>query len=242
MKSNPPSSDSFRVISSLAHELDSPLKSILTRTRKLITDYKNRDFEFISFKDFKVIISTLEQLERQLEHCSQTTSRMLYVGKRQARLEANNCQINDVIKSVSADLSQQLKIARIKIVSRLSAQLPMVSVGPIECHQIIHNVIINAIQAMPGGGVIRVKTALDKARGIVGIDVTDQGVGITPEHLTKVFEPFFTTKERGIDKSSGLGLSIIYSIINAAGGSVHIKSSLRKGTTVQISLPVHPSK
>src|ERR1700677_3949679 len=106
MKSTPQSSNSFTVISGLAHELDSPLKSILARTRKLIGDYKNRDFEFISFKDFKVIISTLEQLERQLEHCSQTTSRMLYVGKRHAHLEANNCQINDVIKNVVVNLSQ----------------------------------------------------------------------------------------------------------------------------------------
>ena len=242
MKSNPQSSNSFTVISGLAHELDSPLKSILARTKKLIQDYKNRDFEFISYKDFKVIITTLEQLERQLEHCSQTTSRMLFVGKRHARLEENNCQINDVIKNVLGDLNQQLKSAHIKLAVRLEKELPRATVGPIECHQIIHNVLINAIQAMPGGGVIKVKTFLDKARGIIGIDVTDEGVGITPDHLSKVFEPFFTTKERGIDKSSGLGLSIIYSIINAAGGSVHIKSSLRKGTTVQISLPVYQSK
>ncbi len=242
MKSNPSSSDSFTVISGLAHELDSPLKSILARTQKLINDYKNRDFEFISYKDFKLIIATLKQLERQLEHCSQTTSRMLYVGKRHARLGQNNCQINEVIKNIIGDLSQQLKSARIKLVSRLARQLPLATVGPVECHQIIHNVIINAIQAMPGGGIIKVKTFLDKARGAIGIDVTDQGVGIAPDHLTKIFEPFFTTKERGIDKSSGLGLSIIYSIINAAGGSIHIKSSLRKGTTVQISLPVYQSK
>jgi len=238
MKSNPPSSDSFTVISGLAHELDSPLKSILVRTQKLISDYKNRDFEFISFKDFKVIISSLEQLERQLEHCSQTTSRMLYVGKRQARLEENRCQINDVVKSVVGNLTQQLKSAHIKLIPRLGKELPLVGLGPIESHQIVHNVIINAIQAMPGGGIIRVRTFLNKAGGI-GIDVTDEGVGIAPDHLSKVFEPFFTTKERGIDKSSGLGLSIIHSIIQAAGGSVHIKSSLRKGTTVQISLPAY---
>jgi signal transduction histidine kinase len=241
MELNPQPSDSFTVISGLAHELDSPLKSILTRTRKLINDYKNRDFEFISFKDFKVIISTLEQIERQLEHCSQTTSRMLYVGKRHAHLEENNCQINDVIKNVIVDLSQQLKSTRIKIVSRLGKQLPPAAVGPIEFHQIIHNVLINAIQAMPGGGVIKVKTSLNKERKIIGIDVTDEGVGIAPAHLPKVFEPFFTTKERGIDKNSGLGLSIIHSIIDAVGGSVQIKSSLRKGTTVQISLPVYQS-
>jgi two-component system NtrC family sensor kinase len=239
MKSNPPTSESFNVISSLAHELDSPLKSILTRTKKLINDYKNRDFEFISFKDFKVIISTLEQVERQLEHCSRTTSRMLYVGKRHARMEENNYQVNDVIKSVSDLLSHQLKSARIKLVMRLLKQLPLVTVGPIECYQIINNVIINAIQAMPGGGVIKVRTSLDKTHGFVGIEITDEGVGITPDHLSKVFEPFFTTKERGIDKSSGLGLSITHSIISAAGGSIHIKSSLRRGTTVQISLPVY---
>jgi len=242
MKSNPPSSDSFTVISGLAHELDSPLKSILARTKKLISDYKNRDFEFISFKDFKLIISTLEQLERQLEHCSQTTSRMLYVGKRHARLEENNCQINDVIKNIADHFSQQLASSQIKLTLRLAKQMPMANVGPIESHQIIHNVIVNSIQAMPAGGDIKVRTFIDKTRGFIGIDVTDEGVGIAPDHLAKVFEPFYTSKERGIDKSSGLGLSIIYSIINAAGGSVQIKSSLRRGTTVQISLPVYQSK
>ena len=241
MKTNSPSPDSLSVISGLAHELDSPLKSILTRTHKLINDYKTRDFEFISYKDFKVIISTLEQLERQLEHCSQTASRMLYVGKRHARIEENNCQINEVIKNVLADLSRQFKTARVKLVSRLGKELPLAMVGPVESHQIIHNVIMNAIQAMPGGGTIKLKTFLDKTRGFIGIHVTDEGVGITPEHLPKVFEPFFTTRERGIDTNAGIGLSIIYSIINAAGGSIHIKSSLRKGTTVQISLPVYRS-
>jgi len=241
MKSDSQASDSFTVISGLAHELDSPLKSILMRTQKLIYDYKNRDFEFISYKDFKVIISTLEQLERQLEYCSRTTSRMLYVGKRLSRLEENSCQINDVVKSVSVELSEQLKSSRIKLISRLGKKLPLAKVGLIECHQIIHNVVINAIQAMPGGGVIKIRTFLDKG-GLIGIDITDEGVGIAPDHLPKVFEPFFTTKERGIDKSAGLGLSIIHSIIHAVGGTVHIKSSLRKGTTVQISLPVYQSK
>jgi len=239
MRSNPQSSDSFTIISGLAHELDSPLKSILARTKKLINDYKNRDFEFISYKDF---ISTLEQLDRQLEHCSQTTSRMLYVGKRQACLEENSCQINDVIKTITFDLSQQLKFTRIKLVLRLGKELPLVSLGPVESHQVVHNVIVNAIQAMPGGGLIKLRTFLDKTHGSIGIDVIDEGVGITPDHLSKVFEPFFTTKERGVDKSAGLGLSIIYSIINAVGGTVHIKSSLRKGTSVQILLPVSKSQ
>ena len=242
MKSNPQTSDSFTVISGLAYELDSPLKSIHARTKQLINDYKDRDFELISYKDFKTIISILEQLERQLEHCSQTTSRMLYVGKRHAHLEKNSSQINDVIKSIANDLSLQLKSARIKLVLRLEKELPLAHVGPVEGHQIIHNVIINAIQAMPGGGNIKVRTFLDKVHGLIKVDVTDEGVGISPEHLPKVFEPFFTTKDRGIDKSSGLGLSIINSIVHSAGGNVQIKSSLRKGTTVHISLPLYETK
>ncbi len=242
MKPNFPTPNSFTVISGLAHELDSPLKSILARTRKLINDYKNRDFEFISYKDFKVMISTLEELERQLEHCSRTASRMLNVGNRHARREKNNCQINDIVKNVVGKLNHQLKSSRIKLVSQLGKQLPRATIGPVECNRIIHKVIINSIQAMPGGGVIKVKTFLDRTHGGIGINVTDEGVGITPDHLSRVFEPFFTTKESGIDKSSGFGLSIIRSIIEAAGGSIHIKSSLRKGTTVQIFLPVHKSE
>ena len=236
------SSNSFTVVSGLAHELDSPLKAILAHTQKLINDYKNRDFELISYKDFKVIISSLAQLERQIGHCSHTTTRMLYMAKRQAHLEKNNCQINDIIQNIVDDLSQQLKSAHIKLSSRVGKQLPLISVGPVESYQVIYNVIINAVQAMPGGGLIKVKTSLDKVQRFISIDITDEGVGIAPDHLPKVFEPFFTTKERSIDKSSGLGLSIVYSIINAAGGSVHIKSSLRKGTTVGISLPVYQSK
>ncbi len=242
MKSNVQPSDSFTVISGLAHELDSPLKSILAHTEKLIDDYKNRDFEYISYKDFKTMISTLEQLKRQLEHCSQITGRMLYMGKRRARLEENSCQINDVIREITGILSQQLEFARIKPALRLKKELPMAAVGHIECHQIIHNVLINAIQAMPGGGTIKVTTSLDIKRNCIGIDVIDEGVGIAPDHLPKVFEPFFTTKERGIEKSAGLGLSIIYSIIKAVGGSIDIESSLRRGTAVHILLPVHKTK
>jgi len=241
MTPKPSPSDPLRIISGLAQELDAPLKSVLTRTQKLINDYKARDFEFISYKDFKVIFATLEKLERQLAHCSQTTTRMLYVGKRQAHLQEDQTSINAVIETIAGDMSAQLKSARIKLSLQLGKSLPAVALGPVECHQIIHNILINAIQAMPGGGVIKLKTSLNKA-GMVGIDVTDEGVGITPEHLPKVFEPFFTTKEHGIDKNAGLGLSIIYAIINASGGSIHIKSSLRKGTTVQVSLPVFKSK
>jgi len=242
MKSKPQPSDSFTVISGLAHKLDLPLKSVLAYTEKLINDYKNRDFEYISYKDFSAIIASLEQLKRQLEHCSRTTDRMLYVGKRRARLEENNCQINDVIRDITGILNRQLKFAHITLALRFKKELPLAALGHIECHQIIHNLLINAIQAMPGGGTIKVTTSWDVKRNCISLNVIDEGVGIPPEHLPKVFEPFFTTKEGGIEKSAGLGLSIVHSIIQSVGGFINIKSSLRKGTSVHIILPVYRSK
>lgn len=238
MQSKSSSANLLGLLCGLAYELDSPLKSVLTRIDKLIHDYNGRDFEYISYKDFQKIFSSLEQLKRQLEYCSHTTSRMLYMGKRNSALKRCCCQVNDVIRDVTGILSQQLRLDHIKLVLRLKKNLPMAAVGDIDCHQIIHNVLINAIQAMPAGGAVRVVSKSDPKRGVVAVEISDEGIGITPEHLSRIFDPFFTTRERGVEKNAGLGLFIIHSILEAVGGSVDIKSSLRRGTSVHIAIPV----
>jgi len=73
---------------------------------------------------------------------------------------------------------------------------------------------------------------------MVRIECRDEGVGIPQENLSRVFEPFFTTKHRGLEKSSGLGLAIVYSIVSSYRGEVVVKSDLRKGTTLTILLPL----
>ena len=186
---------------------------------------------------FRIKITALEQINRQLKHCHMTTGRMMRLRSDDSHL-SKSCQVNVVINEVVALLSQQLKLAKVKAVLRLSDSLPMVHVGQVECHQVVHNVLVNAIQAMPAGGKIKIRTSLDKTKNMVIIDVEDEGIGITPEHLSKVFEPFFSTKERGIEKNTGLGLSIVYSIVHSLGGDIHIQSSLRKGTAVRIDLPL----
>ncbi len=232
------SAELFTFISGLAQELQGPLHTVADRTQKIIDDYKKKDFEYISYKDFKNILKTLEQINDQLKRCSATTERMIHLNNSKSLIEEQGCQVNDVIKDMVVLLSQQLEQGKLTVRHRLGKDLPLIAVGPVECHQIINNVLVNAIQSMPAGGVIKIRTFLDKAGKFVVVEVEDQGVGITPEHLSKVFEPFFTTKERGIEKSAGLGLSIVYSIVNAVGGSINIKSSLRKGTCVHIALPV----
>jgi two-component system NtrC family sensor kinase len=92
----------------------------------------------------------------------------------------------------------------------------------------------NAIDAMPDGGVLKITSSRNGSN--VQVEVTDTGVGIPQENITKIFEPFFTTKEIG--KGTGLGLAVCYGILTEHGGSLDVQSTVGVGTTFTISLPV----
>jgi signal transduction histidine kinase len=239
-KNIPQSPQGLTVLTGLAQELDSPLRSVTQRTENLINEYKAKNFEYISFKDYKTIFNTLEQINRQLKHFCTITGRMIETHKRKAHLEKDSSQVNEVVKEVLALTKQQLETARIKIQLRLSPDVPLVHLGAVECHQVINNVLANAVQSMPGGGLIKIATKYQASKQMVAVDICDEGIGITPEHLSRIYEPFFTTKEHGIEKSSGLGLSIVHFIVSNTGGVIDIKSSLRNGTHVHIELPAVP--
>jgi len=107
----------------------------------------------------------------------------------------------------------------------------MVKVNPDSLKQVMINLILNAIQAMPVGGSLHLVT-----RGGddgVKIEVNDSGIGMTEEQLEKVFDPFFTTKQDG----TGLGMSIVLSIIENHHGTINISSAVQQGTRVVVSLP-----
>lgn len=228
---------SFDALSGLAQELNAPLQSLVKSSQKLLDEYKSRNFEYLAYKDFKNIITTLEQMQRQLKRCAITTERIINLGPRPSDSSPQICQPNEVVRDIVHLLAQQIGSARIKVVTSLQENLPPVKIGKVECHQVIYNVLINAVQAMPAGGIIRIRTKFNKTQNAVAIEIEDEGVGITPEHLSKVFEPFFTTKERGVEKNAGLGLSIVYSLLHSFGGDIYIQSSLRRGTKVHIDLP-----
>jgi len=102
-------------------------------------------------------------------------------------------------------------------------------------HQAILNVLTNAIHAIEGKGIIKIKTELNKNDFV--INITDTGCGIDKENLNKVFDPFFTTKDPG--KGTGLGLSITYNILQEHNAAIDINSEKNKGVTVLIKIPVN---
>jgi signal transduction histidine kinase len=106
-----------------------------------------------------------------------------------------------------------------------------------ELQQVLLNLIINAVQAMPAGGDLTVTATQDKDKWI-NITVQDTGIGIAEEHLTHIFDPFFTTKEVG--QGTGLGLSVSYGIINKHGGRITVDSTKGKGCKFTVIIPTTP--
>jgi len=104
--------------------------------------------------------------------------------------------------------------------------------------QVFINIILNALDAMPGGGQLTIQTRQQEARAI--IKITDTGLGIKPEHLPRIFDPFFTTK--GIGKGTGLGLSISFAIVKEHEGQILVDSQVGQGTTFTIILPANLSE
>lgn len=221
--------ESFGSLAHLANELDVPLQASIKRLYKIIEEYKSRDFEYISYKDFKNIFNALETIHRQLLRCSVTSNRLLTDGKRKARLNPASSNVNELISDIVKIIEKQIE-SNIRFKLHLSANLPLVGLGHVECFQVINNLVMNAVQSMPAGGLITIKSKLDTHKKIA-ITIQDQGVGMSKEFLATIFEP-----HRG-----GLGLAVVHALVTICGGNITIKSSLRKGTTVSLILPVFTS-
>jgi two-component system, NtrC family, sensor kinase len=110
--------------------------------------------------------------------------------------------------------------------------IPLIIANPDHLKQVFLNLVINAIDAMPQGGDLSIRTIFDQDN--VSIEFTDTGIGMPPEIQARLFEPFFTTKTQG----SGLGLSISYGIIQEHDGQILVQSEVGKGTTFTITLPI----
>ncbi len=125
---------------------------------------------------------------------------------------------------------------KVKIELKLADDLWPVEADKAQLNQVIHNLVVNAVQAMPQGGTIRLNAKnLHKTerKKFVEISVTDSGAGIPEEHLEKIFDPYFTTKENG----TGLGLTTCYSIVNKHGGQITVSSNKDSGSTFHVYLP-----
>jgi len=147
--------------------------------------------------------------------------------------EFKDIDINQLIDDSLALLNNQLQSGHVKVDSRYDKSLPPVYGNTGKLQQVFINLFLNARDAMPSGGELTVRTAMNETMVIV--DISDTGTGISEQNIKRIFDPFFTTKDIG--KGTGLGLAVTYGIIQEHGGRIFVDSDTGKGTHFRVKLP-----
>ena len=145
-------------------------------------------------------------------------------------------EVGPILESVVGLAAHAVGRQPVELRTAAAPNVPEVACDPEQIKQVLLNLTINAVQAMPDGGEIVLSTRVDGPR--VVIEVTDQGPGISPEHLDKIFDPFFTTKDTG----TGLGLSVAHQIVSQHGGILNAKNNSGRGATFSLFLPIQQGR
>ncbi|MEE8390317.1 MAG: MASE3 domain-containing protein, partial [Anaerolineae bacterium] len=238
-----------RLVASLAHEINNPIQAVqgcLTLTEEELDGEQRR-----------------EKLDRYLGIVGSEIERVATIVRRMrdfyrpARTGMRPTDLHTVLESVLALSGKQLQHSNVTVERHWTQDLPQIRANADHLKQVFLNLVLNAIDAMPQGGTLRITTALEsdepdsaaslnsaasldsatrlaeKAR-FLRVEFSDTGMGMSPEVQSRLFEPFFTTKEKG----SGLGLSISYSIIETHEGQITVASQEGMGATFTILLPI----
>ncbi|MBF0557939.1 MAG: HAMP domain-containing protein [Nitrospirae bacterium] len=220
-----------RMAAGVAHEINNPLTGVITFGHFLLKALPPDSQEK---KDVEVI---LEQANR----CSSIVKGLLGFS-RATSTEKSAVNINDILKGTLDVLGRKADFFKLRIVTLLDDSLPLVVAGGLQLQQVFMNMIVNAADAMEGGGTLTISTrhVTDDGREQAEIEFSDTGCGISREDLPKIFEPFFTTKPVG--KGTGLGLAVSYGIIQDHDGTITVRSEVGKGTSFLIRLPLYDGR
>jgi nitrogen-specific signal transduction histidine kinase/ActR/RegA family two-component response regulator len=189
---------------------------------------------------------SVEEIRRAAERAASLTHQLLAFSRKQM-MQVKVLDLNAVVAEMESFL-RRLIGEDIQLVTSLDPDLRRVKADPGQIEQVIMNLVVNARDAMPQGGRLRIETKdvslsepyLDDAGSVesgdyVVLSIADTGIGMNSEIKQKIFEPFFTTKEEG--KGTGLGLAMVYGIVKQSGGSIRVHSEAGAGTTFMVYLP-----
>lgn len=208
----------------ISHEVKNPLSVILGGAEYL---------EAMLAKGDENIKANVVMIKKSALHANDILEGILrYL--RPSSFKAYNMELNDLVSEIMSLFRLQSSLIKVEITSELSHGDIRVNVDKNQIHQAIFNIVKNAIEASREGGKVVIKTGISQGFGV--ISVIDNGTGMSKEGLANLFVPFFTTKHPG--KGTGLGLTIVKTIIDRHNGKLLIESEEGKGTTVKIMLPL----
>jgi PAS domain S-box-containing protein len=206
----------------VAHEVNTPLAVISNYIQMLAKQMPEGDPRQ----------GIIEKIVKQTFRASEIVNNLLNFSRTSAT-ELADLDVNRVVEETLSLVAHPLKTSQIQVVKQLGSTLPAVRGSANKLQQVFLNLFLNARDAMPGGGMLEVRTAAHN--GSVEVEVVDTGAGIAREHIHRIFDPFFTTKASG--RGTGLGLSVSYGIIKEHAGKIDVRSTPGKGTSFHVEFP-----
>ena len=223
-----------RLAASIAHEISNPLQAVQGCLTLLGEEMKNQQRQQ-KMERYQEIVET------EIDRIAAIVHRMrdFYRPARPGLFPTNVTQVLDSVLQLTA---KQLQHSNVTLVQNWDHNIPMIQANPDHLKQVFLNIVINAVDAMPEGGILSVSTTQDELAllanqqpaKMIRIEFSDTGLGMGAETISSLFEPFFTTKDYG----SGLGLYVSYGIIQSLNGTIQVSSELGRGTTFTILLPI----
>jgi len=226
-----------KMAASVAHELNNPLAGIITYTKVLEKKVKNN---VPSGEQQDKIIKDLELIRSESMRCGNIV-RNLLAFTRGKSANFQEAQLEVIIDRSLDILRHHMQLAKVEMEKKISLTNKKIFCDPDQLLQALIALLVNAVEAMPQGGQLKISAEDSKndPEQII-IKIQDSGVGIPAEIVDKIFEPFFTTKKD--QKGVGLGLPVVYGIIQRHRGKIWVKSTIKEGTTFFIQLPARLDK
>jgi len=209
----------------VAHEVNTPLTGVSSYTQMLLGMLPETDPKH----------ALLQKVWRQADRASNIVNNLLNFSRAGTTAEFGELDVHRVMDDTLQLLEPQLRRSQMNIVRDFNLAIPKTYGSSGKLQQVFTNLILNARDASPEGGDVRLKTRTADDESIL-IEVSDDGIGIAPENLAKIYDPFFTTK--GVGRGTGLGLAVTYGIVQEHSGHISVDSVPGRGTTFRISLPV----
>ncbi len=207
----------------VAHELNEPLASVLSFAELLKED------PGLSYQGTE----DLEKILAAALHAREVVRKLLFFAREVPTIK-QAVDVSEVVEEAISLLASRFDKENVECVLNLSRPIPKIIADPAQLHQVIVNLVVNAVQAMPGGGKLTISTTAGDE--CVSLVVEDTGVGMTEEVKKNIFLPFFTTKEIG--RGTGLGLPVVHGIVTSHGGTVAVASAPGRGSRFEVRLPL----
>jgi two-component system NtrC family sensor kinase len=220
-----------RLSATVAHELNNPLAGILTYTKLL---RRALEAQRANLKDPEELLDYADIVIRETGRSGDIVKNLLLFSKKESGEFAFE-SLGEIVRRAYLLVRHHFEIREVSFFDEPVGDEVQLLCDAQQIQQALVALFVNAADAMPGGGKLTVTYGADADTGGIRLTISDTGNGIAPEHLPKIFEPFFTTKEGGA--GVGLGLSVVYGIVERHGGTIAVESEPGKGTTFVIVFP-----